>query len=223
MKIRVKYFAVLREIAGKREEVLELADGSKLSDLWGLLQEIYPQLKGKESKLSFAVNRQYARGEHPLSDGDEVAILPPVAGGASEEELQFDVSSEPLELQKLIELVQGDFGGAVVTFLGIVRGNTEGRKVEYLEYEAYREMAIEELRSIGEKVRERWPGVEIAIHHRVGKLSVGEASVAIAVCSPHRAEGFEACRFAIEELKKRVPIWKREVFEDGSEWVGWGS
>jgi len=145
----------------------------------------------------------------------------PTTEQATDEQL-FQVLDEPLVLEKVIQLVEGAFGGAVATFTGIVREQTKGRKVVSLDYEAYPSMALKELKKIAMEVRDKWPKVQVAIHHRIGHLKVGDKAVVIAVCSPHRQAAFAACSHTIERLKETVPIWKKEHFEDGTTWVGWG-
>ena len=156
----------------------------------------------------------------PPEDGDELAFIPPVSGGSDDP--RFAMTTAPLTLDAVIALVERPEAGAVATFTGVVRNHTKERKVVRLEYDAYVPMAERKLRETAEKAEERWP-VRVAIHHRHGSLEVGELAVVIAVSSPHRAEAFDACRFVIEELKREVPIWKKEVSPDGEEWIGRGS
>jgi molybdopterin synthase catalytic subunit len=151
-----------------------------------------------------------------LAEGDEVALIPPVSGGVD----LYEITQHPLSLDALVTTVGQNTSGAVASFLGIVREFARGRRVEYLEYDAYPEMATASMRQIGDEIRKRWPVDRIAIVHRIGRLTIGEASVAIAVSSPHRREALEACAYAIERLKEIVPIWKKEVWTDGAEWIG---
>jgi molybdopterin synthase catalytic subunit len=216
MRIRVKLFASVREIVGQRELILEVPDGLKASRLPHRLAMEYPEIRALVSFLKIAVNHEYAEGERVLVEGDEVALLPPVSGGLD----AFEIAETPLSLDALTTAIGQDTCGAIASFLGIVRGFARGRRVDHLEYDAYREMAIAKMRQIGEEIRARWPVDRIAIVHRVGRLSVGEASVAIAVASPHRHEALQACAYAIERLKEIVPIWKKEVWSDGAEWIG---
>lgn len=216
MKIRVKLFASVREMVGEKELMLEVPDGMKVSALPGRLSAEYPQLRTLASFLKVAVNQEYADGERALAEGDEVALLPPVSGGAD----AFELADAPLSLDAMVAALRQDTCGAIASFLGIVRGCARGRKVDHLEYDAYPEMAIAKMRQIGDEIRTRWPIDRVAIAHRVGRLGVGEASVAIAVASPHRHEALEACAYAIERLKEIVPIWKKEVWSDGAEWIG---
>jgi len=216
MKIRVKLFASVREIVGQKELVLEVPDDVKASAIPHLLASEYPRLQALVSFLKTAVNHEYADGERILVEGDEVALLPPVSGGLD----AFEITETPLSLDALAATIGQDTCGAIASFLGIVRGFARGRKVDHLEYDAYPEMAVAKMRQIGDEIRARWPVDRMAIVHRVGRLGVGEASVAIAVASPHRHEALQACAYAIERLKEIVPIWKKEVWSDGAEWIG---
>ncbi len=216
MRIRVKLFASVRDIVGQSELVLEVPDGTKACALPDRLAGEYPRLRALASFLKVAVNHEYADGERALVEGDEVALLPPVSGGVD----AFEITEAPLSLDALATATGQETSGAIASFLGIVRGFARGRKVDHLEYDAYPEMAVAKMRQIGDEIRARWPVDRIAIVHRVGRLGVGEASVAIAVASPHRHEALEACAYAIERLKQIVPIWKKEVWSDGAEWIG---
>jgi len=216
MKIRVKLFASVREIVGEKELILEVPDGMKASALPHCLAMEYPGTRALVSFLKIAVNHEYADGERVLVEGDEVALLPPVSGGVD----AFEITETPLSLDAMATAIGQDTCGAIASFLGIVRGFARGRRVDRLEYDAYPEMAIAKMKQIGDEIRARWPVDRIAIAHRVGRLGVGEASVAIAVASPHRHEALQACAYAIERLKEIVPIWKKEVWSDGAEWIG---
>lgn len=216
MKVRVRCFAVVRDIVGSRELDVELPEGATARDLLGRFQEEYPRLRGLRESLVVAVNREYAQAERRLLDGDEVAFIPPVSGGQD----VFQITEQPLSLDALAKEVGRNTSGAVASFLGIVRGFARGRQVRYLEYDAYPEMAVAKIREIGDEVRARWPVDRIAIVHRIGHLTIGEASVAVVVSAPHRREALEACAYGIERLKEMVPIWKKEVWADGEEWIG---
>ena len=222
MNIKVIFFAVLRQLVGLREVELVLPEGSTVQDLKDHLESEHEALQGMMERVAIAVNQEYATPESALSDADEVALLPPVAGGSGIEEQHIQVKETPLDLSEVSDLVQNESGGAIVTFTGIVRRQSKGRVVERLDYEAYGAMAVKEMQKIASEIRKQWPGAEVAIHHRIGSLGVGELAVVIAVCTPHRQEAFDACSYAIERLKERVPIWKHEFFTDGSHWVGWG-
>ncbi len=216
MKVRVKFFASFREIARERERVADVPEGSTPASLLADLSQELPGLEGLRSSTVYAVNGDYAAGDRPLKDGDEVAFIPPVSGGES----MFEITDQELSLENVAARVRDPSCGAVTIFVGTVRDVSKGRKVLYLEYEAYKEMAEKKLAEIGEEIRTRWGLDRVAISHRVGHLDLGDASVIIAVASPHRSESFEACRHAIEAIKKIVPIWKKEVWENGEVWVG---
>lgn len=215
--ITVKFFAAAADAAGRRVVEGDWA-GLTPPELLKRLQAEYPGLARMASSLAIAVNREYAAPDRVLQDGDEVALIPPVSGGA--EPPRFAITTEPLSGDEIAARVTNPHSGATVVFVGTVREWTNGRQTIHLEYEAYPEMAVEQLRVIGREIEERWPGAQVAIVHRVGKLEVTEPSVVIAVATPHRPEAFEACRYAIERLKQIVPIWKKEVWADGEEWVG---
>lgn len=216
MKVRVKFFASFREIARERERLADVPEGSTPASLLAQLAQELPALEGLRSSTVYAVNGDYVAGDCPLREGDEVAFIPPVSGGTS----MYEVTDQKLSLEDVAAKVRDPSCGAITVFVGSVRDVSKGRKVLYLEYEAYKEMAEKKLAEIGDEIRSRWGLDRVAISHRVGHLDLGEASVVIAVASPHRAEAFEACRHAIETLKKTVPVWKKEVWEDGEVWVG---
>lgn len=209
-------FASVRDIIGQREIVLDLPEGTTADALLHRLMLEHPRLVGLAPSLLLAVNREYVEKGRLLVEGDEVALIPPVSGGVD----LYEITAAPLSLDVLAGEVGQNTSGAVASFLGIVREFARGRQVEYLEYDAYPEMAIPRMRMIGEEIRQRWPIDRIAIVHRIGRLAIGEASVAIVVSSAHRREALQACAHAIERLKETVPIWKKEVWADGAEWIG---
>ena len=209
MAVTVKVFAGLRERAGWSEREIEAAT---LADVWPALG-----LGEEPAGLLYAVNREYAERELELHDGDEVALIPPVSGGA------FRVTDEPLSLDAVVAEVADERAGAVATFTGTVRRQSRGREVTRLEYEAYAEMAEDVMAELAADLLERYELCAIAIHHRVGTLGIGEASVVIAVSAPHRRDALAACKNAIDRLKETVPLWKKEVYEGGEEWIGRGS
>jgi molybdopterin synthase catalytic subunit len=212
VQVSVRLFAGLRERAGTGARELELADGSTVADVW-------PQLGlGDEPPgLLYAVNRSYALADAELADGDVVALIPPVSGG------DFRLTGEPLSLDAVVREVRRDEAGAIATFLGTVRNRSRDRDVLYLEYEAYEGMAEETMAELAEELTARHELSAVAIHHRIGRVEIGEASVAIAISSPHRAAALAACQEAIATLKGTVPLWKKEVYEGGEEWIGQGS
>ena len=210
MRVKVRLFAGLRERAGVAER--ELEGVTRVSDVWAALG-----LGDEPEGLLYAVNRRYAEPEHDLADGDEVALIPPVSGGA------FRVTEEPLSLEAVVDEVADESAGAVATFLGTVRRESRGRTVLYLEYEAYAEMAEDVMAQLAAELEQRYDLWAVAIHHRVGRVEIGEASVIIAVSAPHRQDALAACKDAIDTLKQTVPLWKKEVYEGGEEWLGRGS
>jgi molybdopterin synthase catalytic subunit len=212
VRVAVKLFAALREQAGLRERELELADGARVDDVWPALG-----LGDEPRGLVYAVNRAYAERSAPLADGDEVALIPPVSGG------DFLLSETPLSLEAVVAEVRSDEAGAIATFVGTTRARSRGRDVVRLEYEAYEGMAESEMERIATVLRERHGVLEVAIHHRVGRVEIGETSVVIAVSAAHRAAALEACREAIDTLKQTVPLWKKELYVGGEEWIGQGS
>jgi molybdopterin synthase catalytic subunit/molybdopterin converting factor small subunit len=210
VKVTVRLFAGLRERAGWSER--EVEGVTRLGDVWPALD-----LGGEPEGLLYAVNKEYAGREHELRDGDEVALIPPVSGGA------FLLSDEPLSLDRVVEEVRSDEAGAIATFTGTTRVHSRGRTVTHLDYEAYEGMAERTMEEIAEALRARYELTAIAIHHRIGRVTIGETSVVIAVSAPHRQDALAACKDAIDELKERVPLWKKEVYEGGEEWIGRGS
>jgi molybdopterin synthase catalytic subunit len=212
VKVAVKLFAALRERAGTRERSLELADDASVGDVWPALG-----LGEEPAGLVYAVNRSYVDRSHALADGDEIALIPPVSGGA------FLLSETPLSLERVAAEVASDDAGAIATFVGTTRAHSRGREVIRLEYEAYEGMAEAEMERIAGELRERHDVIDVAIHHRVGPVEIGETSVVIAVSAPHRAAAFDACREAIDTLKQTVPLWKKELYVGGEEWIGQGS
>jgi molybdopterin synthase catalytic subunit len=220
MKVQVRLFARYREAAGRDRVELELPEGGTVEAAWAAVAERYPVLRPYRPHTLFAVGEDYVAPEHPLRAGDEVCLFPPVSGGSDKADL-YRVTEEPLSEPAVTAAVADPEAGGVVVFSGVVRNETGGRRVKFLEYEAHAPMAEARMREIGEMVHARWPGVKaVAMVHRVGRLEIGEASVVIGVSAAHRAEAFEACRFAIDRLKETVPVWKKEHFEDGEVWVG---
>jgi MoaE-MoaD fusion protein len=209
MRVTVKLFAGLRERAGWSEREVEAAT---VADVWPTLE-----LGDEPAGLLYAVNKEYARADQSLSDGDEVAVIPPVSGGG------FRLVEGPLDLDAVIAEVADERAGAVATFQGTVRRQSRGREVVALEYEAYAGMAEKVMAEIADSVKARYDLCEVAIAHRTGRCEVGEVSVAIAVSAPHRQDALASCKDVIDELKERVPLWKKELYEGGEEWIGRGS
>jgi molybdopterin synthase catalytic subunit len=212
VQVSIRLFAGLRERAGTGSRHLELDEGATLADVWPALD-----LGDEPSGLLYAVNRRYADIDSPLAEGDEVALIPPVSGG------DFRLTAEPLSLDAVLREVQRDEAGAIASFVGTVRNRSRGRDVLYLEYEAYEGMAEETMAELARELGERHDLLAVAVHHRVGRVEIGEPSVAIAVSSPHRAAALAACKEAIDTLKQTVPLWKKEVYRGGEEWIGRGS
>ena len=210
MRVTVKLFAGLRERAGWKER--ELDGVNRVADVWPALD-----LGDEPDGLLYAVNRQYAGADRPLADGDEVALIPPVSGGT------FRLQAEPLSLDAVVDDVRSEQAGAIATFIGTTRAQSRGRTVLHLDYEAYEEMAEQVMAGIAAELTSRYEIDAIAIHHRTGRVEIGEASVVIAVSAPHRQDALAACKDAIDTLKERVPLWKKEFYEGGEEWVGRGS
>jgi MoaE-MoaD fusion protein len=205
----VRLFAGLRERAGWSRRAV---DAATVADVWPALG-----LGDEPAGLLYAVNREYADRDRALAPGDEVALIPPVSGGA------FLLSDEPLSLDRVVAEVRSDEAGAIATFTGTTRVRSRGRTVTHLDYEAYEGMAEQVMEEIAGALRARYELTEIAIHHRIGRVTIGETSVVIAVSAPHRQDALAACKDAIDELKERVPLWKKEVYEGGEEWIGRGS
>jgi molybdopterin synthase catalytic subunit/molybdopterin converting factor small subunit len=210
VRVKVRLFSGLRERAGWSEREL---DGVKhVEDVWPALS-----LGAEPAGLLYAVNKEYAQRDRELAEGDEVAVIPPVSGGS------FRLSADPLSLDAAVDEVRSERAGAIATFVGTTRVESRGRTVERLDYEAYEGMAEQVMAQIAASLLERYDLCEIAIHHRTGRVEIGEASVVIAVSAPHRQDALAACRDAIDTLKEQVPLWKKEVYEGGEEWIGRGS
>ncbi len=237
MQVNVRLFAILRQQAGWRERSLELPQGATIDDAWQVLIAVAPELAKSREVVRFARNRAYTAADTRLEDGDELVLIPPVAGGSDETLLRVEIRPTPLDDELLAELrntVPTASDGALVIFQGQTR-DTPGtpapgeeaaaeshlnEAVTRLDYEAFEEMALDVLRTIGEEIEQRYGVTRLAIIHRTGSVEVGQASVVIAAAAPHRGAAFDAARYAIEELKARAPIWKAEHFESGSVWLG---
>jgi len=219
MEVTVRYFAIVRETVGRSEETVVLDPGATTANLLTRLTDASPALKPLLPVVMLMVNHAYVRADHPLQDGDELALIPPVSGGA-EASRPFRVQSETID-PRAVEAVVADSGmGAIVTFAGTVRNRARGRAVTRLAYEAYVPAAEKMLQQIGREISQRWNIDRVAITHRVGMLEIGETSVVIAVAAPHRADAFAACAYAIDRIKEIVPIWKQEFYTDGAVWNG---
>jgi molybdopterin synthase catalytic subunit len=220
MKVEVRLFARYREAAGRDRVEIDLPEGGTVETAWEAVSRRFPALGQYRPFTLFALREDYVSPDHRLDEGDELCLFPPVSGGAGFEDW-IEVTAETLSERATAEAVSDPGAGAVALFSGIVRDQTGGRRVKFLEYEAHAPMALAKMREIAVAIRARWPGtLRVALVHRVGRLEIGESSVMIAVSSPHRREAFEACHFAIDTLKETVPVWKKEYFEDGEVWVG---
>ena len=219
MKVTIHLFAGLSELLGQRHVTLEVAEGATIGLLREELAREYPRVTPFLPSLVCAIDEEFVPPEHALREGDEVAIIPPVSGGSDDDEL-FRVTSEPLDPEPLVAAVRRDESGAVALFSGVARNHSEGRRVRALEYDAYPSMAEKKLREVADEVRARWPISAIGVLHRTGRLAIGETSLLVAVSAPHRREAFAACEYAVDRIKEIVPIWKKELWEDGDgEWV----
>jgi molybdopterin synthase catalytic subunit len=217
VEVDVRYFAIIREIVGLSAERREVPPGTTAGDFFGQLVRENPRLERMRPVTMMMVNKAYVTHDHELHAGDELALIPPVSGGA---ESRFRVQSDVLDPRFTETLVAHSGAGAIATFIGTVRDHGRGRAVTHLEYEAYAPAAELSMAQIGDEIRDRWGITHVAIVHRVGSLAVGEASVVISVASAHRVAAFEACRYAIERIKEIVPIWKKEHYVDGASWLG---
>jgi molybdopterin synthase catalytic subunit len=219
VKVSLRLFASLRELAGQRELSLELPEGATVADLKCRLEKDYPALQGILDRVVFAVNDDYVPAGEPLHAGAEVAAIPPVSGGSDSQAL-FRVTYDELEAQRLVDLVKRPEAGAVDLFYGIVRNHNDGKAVEHLEYEAHESMALHKLQDVAAETKRRFPEIsEVGAWHRIGRLEVGETSLLVAVSAPHRKASFEACLWAVDRIKKVVPVWKKEFGPDGSYWI----
>ena len=215
MRVAVKLFGAVRESVGEKELQVEIEAGSTLGALRDRLASQYAIFDELGERLAGSVAYEIVPFETILSEGDEIAFLPPVSGGAG----SCWLTDRALDVEEAVMRVTGPGMGGIVTFVGTVRDNARGREIRHLEYEAYPEMAEREMQKIADEAGRRWPGVVVAIGHRAGVLAIGEVAVVIAAAAPHRGEAFDACRFAIDTLKETVPIWKKEVATDGEYWV----
>jgi len=216
IQITVLFFGRLREIAGCSQDTLAIAEPASLRQVFEHYAARFPSLHDLRSSVVMARNHEFSNPSTLLADRDEVALLPPVSGGS---DLRFSLTRDPIDTQQLARSVAAASDGAVVTFEGIVRDNTKGRKTRYLEYEGYEPMALKIMSELGEQLLAAHAIGQIAMVHRLGRMEIGEASVAIAVSAPHRRPAFEAAQEAIDTLKRTVPIWKKEFFDDGEIWV----
>ena len=225
--ISVRAFASYREAIGAHSVKLEVSEGTTPTEVWDRLVGRYPRLVGLPKPHAFAINEEYVEESYALRERDELVLIPPVSGGASKSSQSsqsnttwVELAENVIDVNAVLKRVSHPQAGGVVIFLGTVRDNSRSRHVKFLEYEAYKPMAIKEMNRVAEEARRRWLVLGIALVHRLGHLEVGDISVAIAVSSEHRKEAFEAGRYAIDSLKQTVPIWKKEVWDAGEAWIG---
>jgi molybdopterin synthase catalytic subunit len=221
VQISVIYFAVFRERLGRDAEELELPTGATVADALAALAARHPAIAQLRGKFRVAVNQEFADDTYALSARDELALIPPVAGGSMAGR-HVVLTDQTLSLDRCIAAVRGPGMGGVVTFVGMVRQHSRGATIDHLEYEAYAPMAVKVMAQLCDEIEREVAGARLAVEHRTGTLAVGDLAVAIAAAAPHRAEAFVACRAMIDRLKERVPIWKKEVGVDGEQWVGLG-
>jgi molybdopterin converting factor subunit 1 len=228
MQVRVLFFGILKDLAGQASDSLSLPENATLGDVLSHYERVIPRLKDTAASLAMSVNREYASPSTRLRQGDEVALLPPVSGGlpAEPHEAHAEKCSphtaivhEVIESASILQGIKRPEDGAAVVFEGIVRSHTRGRRTLYLNYEAYEEMALKQMEELAERALAEFKIREVAIVHRLGRLEISETSVLIVVASAHRAAAFDACRWLIDTLKRTVPIWKKEYFEDGAVWA----
>ena len=224
MEIQVLYFAVFRERLGRSEQSLALANGATVGDAIAALANEHAAIAQLRGRFRVAVNQDFVDDDHVLRDGDELALIPPVAGGVGPGApcRHVELTDGTLSLDRCINAVRGDGMGGIATFTGMVRLHSRGTTIDHLEYEAYAPMAIKVMTELCDEIEAEIAGSRVAVEHRVGRLGIGDIAVVIAAAAPHRAEAFAACRAMIDRLKDRVPIWKKEVSVDGAEWVGLG-
>ena len=220
MRVHILFFGMLRDLAGKSSDTLDLDEGATVGDLLRHCAKQIPRVKDALPSLAVAVNQQYAQERTILKTNDEVALLPPVSGGSAEGKRSryARIVREPINTPQAVARLKRGEDGAAVVFDGVVRNQTHGRRTLYLDYEAYEDMALKNMEELAEQALKQFQVRDIALVHRLGRLNIGETSVLIVVASAHRAAAFDACRWLIDTLKRTVPIWKKEYFEDGAVW-----
>jgi MoaE-MoaD fusion protein len=218
MQVRVLFFGVLKDLMERESDSVQLPEDATLKDLMDHYQTLTPGLKKFISSIAVSVNQEYARPEARLQSGDEVALLPPVSGGSSRS-AHCAIVHEKINTAAVLDQIKRPHDGAAVVFEGVVRNHSRGRRTLHLEYEAYEEMALKQMEALAEQALGQFSISDLALVHRLGRLQIGETSVVMVVTSAHRAAAFDACRWLIDTLKRTVPIWKKEYFEDGAVWA----
>jgi molybdopterin synthase catalytic subunit len=222
VRVHVLFFGRLKEIVGSAADHAEIAPGARVEELFDLYSRRFPLLAELRPSIAPSVNEEFAAWQAPLSPDDEVAFLPPVSGGSGETATAEDVCEllrQPIVREEWLASFAAPSDGAIVIFEGVVRNHSRGRKVCFLEYEAYEPMARKKMLQLAVALRERFAVTRVALVHRLGRIDIGEASILIGTSSPHRQAAFDACRHAIDAFKRSVPVWKKEFFEDGSAWA----
>lgn len=219
MQVRVLFFGILKDLTGRSSEAISLPDGATAADVLRHYEQNLAGQKGLMSSVAISVNQEYAAADTQLHAGDEVALLPPVSGGADVEAPLVKLVRERIVPHDIVPALERPEDGAIVIFDGIVRNHSRGRRNLYLEYESYEDMALKQLEELAIQAKEQFAIRDLTIVHRLGRIEIGESSVLIAVFSAHRAAAFDACRWVIDTLKRTVPIWKKEFFEDGAIWA----
>src|SRR5579872_6913989 len=227
MRVHVLFFGVLKDLTGRGSDLLNLPEHATLGDVFVHYEEITPRLGELAASIAISVNQEFANPDSPLKEGDEIAFLPPVSGGSTDPDNEMlaqrrrysSIVRNKIDTQEVLAKLKQSADGAAVVFEGVVRNQTRGRRTLYLVYEAYEEMALKQMEALAEQALQQFPIRDVAVVHRLGRLEIGETSVLIVVTSAHRAAGFDACRWLIDTLKRTVPIWKKEYFEDGAVWA----
>ncbi len=222
MRVRVLFFGKLKDIVGRGQEAAELRQGARLEELFEQYGKQFPELAKFKSSVVASINQEFAGWESPLAEGDEVAFLPPVSGGSHGGQggpERIEIVRERIRTEEVVAALKAPADGAVAVFEGIARNHSKGKRTLFLEYEAYEPMALAKMRELAGAMRSKYAVDRVAIVHRLGRIEIGETSVLIGVSAGHRAAAFEACRYGIDTLKRTVPIWKKEYFEDGAVWA----
>jgi MoaE-MoaD fusion protein len=219
MQVRVLFFGMLKDVAGRSSDVLSVPEGSTVGDVLRHYESEAPRLREFRQALAISLNREYAQPESCLHDQDEIGLLPPVSGGSNQGEPTVAIVRENIRSAEVMRAIQQPEDGALAVFEGVVRNHSRDRRTLYLDYEAYEPMALAKMQELAGEAGRKFSIRQVALVHRLGRLEIGETSVLVAVASAHRAAAFDACRWLIDTLKRTVPIWKKEYFEDGAVWA----